>query len=370
MGLSFSRSVRFGAVRFNFSGSGIGVSAGIKGLRIGTGPRGAYISAGIGGFRYRTSLGGGRRAQSSSTAPRPLAATPGVATEPASSPAPLANITHTVEHDTQSVLELADSSSDELLESMNEQAKKMRLWPFVGVGLLLLFLWGRQFMTAWPTWVVWVSFGLGAAVTAWVRHRDQMKRLTVLFFEPDEQTTQAFKAIVGAAERAGCNRLRSVLETSTYADSKYTAGASHGLKFGKSSRLVGQVPGVLANVDVPVLTSGRTTLAFFPDRVLAFQGNSVGAVSYADVNVESFPARYIEHESVPSDASVVGHTWQFVNKKGGPDKRFKNNRQLPVCQVNRLHLSSSRGLDVRLMASRDGAFDEFAQAVQQFSKLR
>ena len=35
MGLTFSRSVRFGAVRFNFSGSGIGVSTGIKGLRIG-----------------------------------------------------------------------------------------------------------------------------------------------------------------------------------------------------------------------------------------------------------------------------------------------------------------------------------------------
>lgn len=61
MGLSFSRSVRFGGVRFNFSGSGIGVSAGIKGLRVGTGPRGAYISAGVGGFRYRTSLGGNRK---------------------------------------------------------------------------------------------------------------------------------------------------------------------------------------------------------------------------------------------------------------------------------------------------------------------
>jgi hypothetical protein len=283
---------------------------------------------------------------------------------------PDANIIHSVEHDTQSVLELTDSSSDELLESINEQAKKMQLWPFVGGLLLLLLLWGRQFMTAWPTWVVWVLFGFGAAVTAWVRHRDQMKRLTVLFFEPDEQTTQAFGAVVGAAERAGCSRLRSVLETSTYADSKYTAGASHGLKFGKSSRLVGQAPGVLANVDVPVLTSGRTALAFFPDRVLAFQGKSVGAVSYADLNIDSFPAQYIEHEAVPSDSSVVDHTWQFVNKKGGPDRRFKNNRQLPVCRVNRLHLSSGRGLDVRLMASRDGAFNEFAQAVQQFAKLR
>lgn len=57
MGLSFAKSVKFGAVRFNFSGGGIGVSVGVPGLRIGTGPRGAYIGGGMGGFRYRKSLG-------------------------------------------------------------------------------------------------------------------------------------------------------------------------------------------------------------------------------------------------------------------------------------------------------------------------
>jgi hypothetical protein len=367
VGLSFSRSVRFGAVRFNFSGSGIGVSTGIKGLRIGTGPRGAYISAGVGGFRYRTSLGGGRRASSSPAQPRQLSAPP---LSPSAPPVPDANIIHSVEHDTQSVLALADSTSDALLQSINEQASKTQLWPFVGGGLLLLFLWALKFSATWPSWTLWTLFGTGAAITAWVRHRDQMKRLTVLFFEPDARTTQAFGAVVEAAQRAGCNKLRSVLETSTYADSKYTAGAGQGLKFGKSSHVVGQAPSVLANVDVPVLTSGRTTLAFFPDRVLAFQGKSVGAVSYSDLSIESFPAKFIEHESVPRDATVIEHTWQYVNKKGGPDRRFKNNRQLPVCKVNRLHLSSARGLDVRLMASRDGAFDEFARAVHQFAKLQ
>ncbi|WP_274113590.1 hypothetical protein [Acidovorax benzenivorans] len=122
-------------------------------------------------------------------------------------------------------------------------------------------------------------------------------------------------------------------------------------------------------MDVPVLTSGRTTLAFYPDRVLAFQGKSVGAISYASLNIESFPSRFIEHESVPRDATVVDHTWQFVNKKGGPDRRFKNNRQLPVCRYNRLHLSSGRGLNVRLLGSLDGGFNEFALAVQQFSRM-
>jgi hypothetical protein len=73
MGLTFAKSVRFGAVRFNFSGSGIGMSVGIPGLRIGTGPRGAYISGGAGGFRYRRSLSSTPRAAAAR-----LQASPGV----------------------------------------------------------------------------------------------------------------------------------------------------------------------------------------------------------------------------------------------------------------------------------------------------
>ncbi len=56
MGLYLRKSVRVGPFRFNLSGSGIGVSCGIRGLRIGTGPRGNYIQAGRGGIYYRAAI--------------------------------------------------------------------------------------------------------------------------------------------------------------------------------------------------------------------------------------------------------------------------------------------------------------------------
>lgn len=43
MGLYLRKSVRVGPLRFNLSKGGVGVSAGIKGLRVGTGPRGNYV---------------------------------------------------------------------------------------------------------------------------------------------------------------------------------------------------------------------------------------------------------------------------------------------------------------------------------------
>ena len=55
------KSFRFGPIRFNLSKSGIGVSGGVKGFRVGTGPSGPYVHAGRGGIYYRKSLGDTKR---------------------------------------------------------------------------------------------------------------------------------------------------------------------------------------------------------------------------------------------------------------------------------------------------------------------
>ena len=56
MGLYLRKSFRAGPIRFNLSKSGIGLSGGVKGARIGVGPRGRYVHAGRHGFYYRKSL--------------------------------------------------------------------------------------------------------------------------------------------------------------------------------------------------------------------------------------------------------------------------------------------------------------------------
>jgi hypothetical protein len=56
VGWYLRKSVKFGALRLNFSKSGIGYSFGVKGARIGTGPRGPYVAGGRYGIYYRQSL--------------------------------------------------------------------------------------------------------------------------------------------------------------------------------------------------------------------------------------------------------------------------------------------------------------------------
>ncbi|MDO8768369.1 MAG: hypothetical protein Q7K57_06670 [Burkholderiaceae bacterium] len=247
---------------------------------------------------------------------------------------------------------------------MNEQRNKTSLWPFVAAGLTLLLYILKGNSANWNAAVVPALFTVFAAFTLWVRWRDNLGKLTVLFFEPDAETSALFETLSSAVQDASrTHKLRSVANTSQYADTKYSAGATQGLKLVNAGFSLGQAPGIVANIEVPILTASKTTLAFYPDRVLAFQGKSVGAIAYKDLQAISAPSRFIENESLPSDATVVDQTWQYVNKKGGPDKRFKNNRQLPVCQYNKLHLSTPSGIDIRFMGSRDRGFDTLAQAI-------
>jgi hypothetical protein len=212
-----------------------------------------------------------------------------------------------------------------------------------------------------------VLISVFAAAVGWVYWRDKMRKLTVLFFEPDQSTSDKFAALSNAASAAAAARkLRAIAMTSRYADPKYSAGAGQGLKFSSASFFLGQGPGVIANVAVPVLKAGQTTLAFYPDRILAFQGSKVGAVSYARLKVAAEQVRFIETESVPSDARVIDRTWQYVNRDGGPDRRFKNNRQLPICAYAQLNLSTADGLDVRFLCSRENGFDALAATTRSY----
>jgi hypothetical protein len=77
---------------------------------------------------------------------------------------------------------------------------------------------------------------------------------------------------------------------------------------------------------------GAIKIFLLPDMILYLQGNTFADIPYNTFSVRQGTTRFIEDESVPGDALVVGQTWRYVNKNGGPDRRFKGNRQLPIAQ--------------------------------------
>ena len=80
-------------------------------------------------------------------------------------------------------------------------------------------------------------------------------------------------------------------------------------------------PRVQTNVQVPCVNMGRGQLYFLPDTILYRDNNGYGAIAYSDFRLAQGFTRFIESDGVPAEATVVDHTWRYVNKNGGPPPR-------------------------------------------------
>lgn len=94
-----------------------------------------------------------------------------------------------------------------------------------------------------------------------------------------------------------------------------------------------------------------------------------GLLEYGDMLFVCRSIQFQEEETVPPDSCTIGHTWTKVNKDGSPDKRFKDNRQIPLVRYGQMRLSSSTGLNEEYMFSNAEQVDTFARAFSDFAAL-
>lgn len=357
MGFYLRKSISVGPLRFNLSKSGIGVSAGVTGLRFGVGPRGNYVHMGRGGLYYRATLPRSSSSHSSPAQP-PSPIAPEI---PSGTHAPLEEI------ESADVSQIVDTSSRELLDELNRKRAKLRLWPIVAIISVMCL--GLGISSSWPSWILSIFALAGAAATYAAHNRDVLEKTVVLFydFDPDMEATYA-QLHTAASQLANCAAAWHIEASGKVHDRKYHAGASDLVRRKNTSICKAEPPYVKTNIETISVGVGRQTLHFFPDRVLVYDQNGVGAVGYQELRIEVGATRFIESESVPRDADVVDHTWKYVNKSGGRDKRFKDNKELPICRYEEITISSQSGLNEIIQLSRCGAGNGFAEAISTLGK--
>jgi hypothetical protein len=81
-----------------------------------------------------------------------------------------------------------------------------------------------------------------------------------------------------------------------------------------------------------------------------------------DVQLRFVSTQFTETDPVPSDSQIVGRTWAKCNKDGSPDRRFRDNYQIPVAHYGTLLFSTADGLDVRYICSNARTADDFVKA--------
>ncbi len=167
----------------------------------------------------------------------------------------------------------------------------------------------------------------------------------------DDQQALVDKRMKPMIKITECARVWRIMQTSKVIDKKYSSGASETVKRTACSKTTKAPFPFKANLQVAAIKAGKETLLFLPDNIFIIQGSKIGALNYSDININAHTTRFIESEGVPRDSQIVGQTWKYVNKSGSPDRRFKDNRQLPICLYGELELSSTSGLNTVIMFS-------------------
>lgn len=348
MGFYVRKSVKAGPFRFNLSKSGVGVSVGVPGFRVAAGPRGNYVSVGSHGVYYRAALGPSTR-----TAPRPNLA-----------PRPLPDYvpSHVIMEDVTGAtpLDLAPTTGDDVVSQLNTAARRASFgWPATVVAFAVGVLAGRWF------WLVWVA---AVPICWWVLLRDKARRTVVLFYDVNDRPAEWFGDLVDLwpwlSETKRVWRMVESGRIQTTYEHKTNAGASELVSRVLVAVNTAGPKHLSTNVAVPTISAGKASLHFLPDRILVRDGRTYSDVAYDHLQVSASTQRFIETPgSLPADALQVDRTWQYVNVRGGPDRRFKNNRVLPVMLYGELDLTSRQGLSWILQTSRPDAAKALAGAV-------
>ncbi|MFI0490434.1 DUF4236 domain-containing protein [Flavobacterium sp.] len=92
--------------------------------------------------------------------------------------------------------------------------------------------------------------------------------------------------------------------------------------------------------------SNGADLYFYPNFIVMYSSSKRFAIIGIDeLSFYHSYVRFTETGIVPKDSIIIDKTWAKVNKNGTPDKRFKNNRQIPVVKYGEISLKTDTGLN-------------------------
>jgi hypothetical protein len=356
MGFRFRRSVRIlPGVKINLSGSGASVSLGGRGFHYTIGPKGTRVTAGIPG----TGMSWTQYSPHSKTRP----SAPNVLDPPPQfDPMPPSSHVELEAIENASAGEINAHSTSELAPILNSASRKFRTATFIQLLSVLLFV-GALLQTN----QLWL--GLSALyATVFVPlaiFLDRYRRSVKVIYDSQGVVARITETLaVAFTELLACKVIWSVLAEGSISDWKRNAGASSLIQR-KRIRLQFDKPTCIrGRTKFPTLKLGSDELYLLPDSALVIVRGAVAAISYRDMDFSDFMVKFREEEPVPSDTTIVDHTWRYVNKSGGPDRRFISNRQIPVCLYRELGFRSEGGLNCKIQLSNPAAADSLYKVIE------
>ncbi|GAQ14660.1 hypothetical protein MODO_2346 [Myroides odoratimimus] len=111
-------------------------------------------------------------------------------------------------------------------------------------------------------------------------------------------------------------------------------------------------------------------LYFYPSFIVMYSSKGDFAIiGFEEISFNQSYVRFTETGTIPKDSKVIDKTWAKVNKNGSPDKRFKNNYQIPVVKYGEIKLKTKTGLNEEYEFSNYEYTEEFGRAFSEYQQL-
>lgn len=365
-------SITLGPFRINLSKSGLGFSAGVKGLRVGTGPKGHYIHAGKNGIYYRKTLAGlGRKPKST-----PSGGNADYTSEIAKI-APNAKLPTYITEDgvlmrriiSAEAEVLVSESHSEALNSLNQARAQpsmtLLLCGAAAIGLAFSLLSQNPPVVIVFMVLLGIAFGLGHMI-------DTPRRNVVFAYDLEPTAEERYTALIKAIDQVAASSklwfVKASGDITTLHAWKKNSGATSLVDTKTTSVSYALPRGVASNITPPMIIIDGKKCYFFPDCMLVEENGRFGAVRYESLRIAVRDQRMIV-DVAPPDARVVGQTWKYVNKNGSPDRRFKDNSQLPICLFEEIGMISDGGFKGLLQVSKYGVSGAFGDATTEIGRI-
>lgn len=252
-----------------------------------------------------------------------------------------------------------NSSHDEFVAAL-KKAKNFWTWAVVLIVVGIFPLLGGGF----PFGVLLIGIG----IYLWVYMNKNLKVNVEYTVDEDASNYKEFKEVW--LKINNCKKIWEIVTETNNSNTKVHAGAG---------RSVDRKTTKFEEVKLPYLNIGeekilklklrKKEVLFLKDKILIFENQKIAGIDYKDLKLLFSEQRFVESETVSSDADIVDYTWQYVNKSGQPDKRYSNNRKLPICLYGKIIISDNEdSFNIELQISNYEVYKELIEQAKEFIK--
>lgn len=207
-------------------------------------------------------------------------------------------------------------------------------------------------------------------------YQDQLEivnaKLNTSYFDADkdlsDEQIDAFKKVTQTYK--SLSQSRKIWEvTSEHASAERKSSAAYNIERKEVTFSLGGYLNIHSQFEIPLLRDAfGNSYYIYPNFIIKTKTAPNFTVEPISSSLFRYSStRFIETEGVPADSQVIDRTWMYVNKNGGPDRRYSYNPERKVVGYGDI---KSDKLGVTFMISNREVAEQFIRDLSNFAGMK